>query len=390
MKIYDWIVVGAGITGAAVSYELAKQGLSTLLLEQHQPLQGATRYSYGGIAFWAGTTALTRQLCAEGMARHRLLSAELAGDTEFRELELLLTIAPGTDIPAMVASYQRFAMPPQLLSGAAAGELEPLLNPAAIAGALLIKHGHIEVQATTQAYSQAFQRGGGHYQLGKMTGVLRHDRQITGITSSVGDLRAANVLICTGGITRQLMQAANIRVTQYFTHAEIIETPPVDLQLRTMIMPAVTQRFQLEADSTQPDMAELWDEPGYEPAPPILDAGAIQLRDGRIRIGQTSRTLTDPHTAVDAGLSEAALRSQVGQLLPAIATLPGTWHHCLIAFSRDQLPLVGAIPGLQGIYLFSGFSNPLAIVPAVAQRFAKVAAGEPDNLLAALSPARFG
>ena len=31
MKIYDWIVVGGGITGAAVSYELAKKGFAVLL-----------------------------------------------------------------------------------------------------------------------------------------------------------------------------------------------------------------------------------------------------------------------------------------------------------------------------------------------------------------------
>jgi glycine/D-amino acid oxidase-like deaminating enzyme len=52
MRTYDWIVIGAGITGAALAYELAKQGLSVLLLERHVSLQGATRFGYGGIAYW--------------------------------------------------------------------------------------------------------------------------------------------------------------------------------------------------------------------------------------------------------------------------------------------------------------------------------------------------
>jgi glycine/D-amino acid oxidase-like deaminating enzyme len=34
MKTYDWVVVGAGITGAAVSYELVQQGFNVLLLEK--------------------------------------------------------------------------------------------------------------------------------------------------------------------------------------------------------------------------------------------------------------------------------------------------------------------------------------------------------------------
>lgn len=389
MKIYDWIVVGAGITGAAVSYELAKQGLSTLLLDQHQTLQGATRYGYGGIAYWASRTELTRQLCAAGLERHRTLSAELEGDTKFRAIDLLLTIATDADPAAIAATYQRFTITPQLLSVAAACELEPALNPAAIGGALLAKHAHVEPEATSQAYRQAFQRWGGTMQIAKMTGLLAPDRDITGVTTTIGDFQAAQVLICTGGITRQLLQAAQIKVPQYFTHAEIIETAPLEVRLRTMVMPAVTQRFQLEADATQPDREELWDKSGYEPAPAIIDAGAIQLGDGRIRIGQASRTLTDPHTLVNPEQSEAALRTQVGHILPTIGTLPGTWRHCLIAFSRDQLPLIGAVPGRQGIQLFSGFSNPLAIVPPLAQRFAQAAVGQPDDLLESLSPRRF-
>lgn len=49
MKIYDWIIVGGGIAGAALSYELIQQGFSVLLLEQDPTWQNATRYSYGGL-----------------------------------------------------------------------------------------------------------------------------------------------------------------------------------------------------------------------------------------------------------------------------------------------------------------------------------------------------
>ncbi|MHC5825252.1 MAG: FAD-dependent oxidoreductase, partial [Nostoc sp.] len=65
MKTYDWIVVGGGITGATLAYELAKTGFSVLLLEQYSRPQNATRYSYGGLAYWSATTKLTRQLCED-------------------------------------------------------------------------------------------------------------------------------------------------------------------------------------------------------------------------------------------------------------------------------------------------------------------------------------
>jgi len=397
MKTYDWIVVGAGITGAALSYELAKQGFSTLLLEQHNPLQGATRYSYGGLAFWSGTTDLTRQVFAEGIDLHRRLSDELEADTQFREMDLLLTIAAHNDPQKMAENYTPFAIPPQLLTIDEACDLEPLLDREAISGALAVKHGHIEAELTTQGYCQAFQRLGGDFKIAYVTGLVRTGDQISGVITRDQTFYGANVVVCAGGISRQLLKEAGISVKQFFTHAELIETPPVAVKLRTLVMPAEGERFQLEAKATQPTVEALWNEPGHEPTPAILDAGAIQFLDGKIRLGQVSRTLTDPHAAISSSdpqaidpiQSESDLRAKIRNILPSLGDLPGTWHHCLIAFSSDRLPLIGAIPNMQGIHVFSGFSNPLVVVPTIARRFAAHVNGKTDEAIVQLSPSRF-
>ncbi|HEY9653914.1 MAG TPA: FAD-binding oxidoreductase [Crinalium sp.] len=389
MQTYDWIVIGGGITGAALSYELAKQKFSVLLLEQHPSLQGATRFGYGGIAFWSGTTALTRRLCAEGIALHRTLSGELGANTEFRELDLVLTIAAGEDPAAIAQSYSHFAMPPRLVSVAEACELEPLLNPDAIAGALTVKHGHISTTATTAAYTQAFTRLGGKVQIDSAKALLRSDSRVTGVVGEANTYYGANTVVCAGAFSRSLLKAAGIPVRLYFTHAELLETPPVDVQLRSLVMPADTRRFQLEAESSTAALDPLWDQPGHEPMPLILDPGAIQLLNGSVRMGQISRVLTDLNAPIDAVESEGKMRRNIGAVLPALASLPGTWHHCLIAFSNDRLPLIGALPHTEGIHLFSGFSNPLAIVPPLARRFASSAIGQNDELLTSLSPDRF-
>ncbi|MGA7935767.1 MAG: FAD-binding oxidoreductase [Kovacikia sp.] len=390
MTNFDWIVVGAGITGAALSYELARKGFSVLLLEQHRVLQGATRFSYGGLAFWSGKTELTRQICAEGIELHRTLSEELGSNTQFRELDLVLPIAPDADPQATAQAYTQFAIPPRLLSVQEACELEPLLNPAAIAGALTVRHGHIAPEATVQAYRQAFIGLGGVAHLGQVTRLVPGKGQrITGVACGQETYTSADVAICAGALSRAFLKAAGIPVRLYFTHAELIETSPVEIQLRSLVMPAETKRFQLEATSSMAEIDPLWDQPGYEPSPPILDAGAIQFMDGSLRIGQLSRTLTDPAAAIDAAQSEAEIRTQVGKILPALRDLPGTWHHCLIAFSCDQLPLVGAIPQVEGVHLFSGFSNPLVIVPILARRFANHMASEQDEIIPQLSPGRF-
>ncbi|MDP5338075.1 MAG: FAD-binding oxidoreductase [Nodularia sp. (in: cyanobacteria)] len=390
MKNYDWIVVGAGITGAAIAYELAKTGFSVLLLEQHGTPENATRYSYGGLAYWSGTTPLTRQLCKEAIARYQNLDLELDAETEFRELDLLLTIAPDSDPQATAVSYNHFAIPPQLLDIKEACELEPLLNPEAIAGALTVKHGHINPVKTTQGYIQAFLRAGGEMQftqvLDLQTTSSESGMKLKNVRTTIETYHSENIVICAGGFSRQLLKLAGIPIKLYFTHAEVIETPPVELKLRTLIMPANLQRFQLEAESTQVD--DLWQDSGNEPLPPILDVGAIQFLDGSLRLGQVSRVITDPFAKINAEDSEKWLRTNIQQVLPTLGNLPGTWHHCLVAFSGDRLPLIGAIPGFEGVHIFSGFSNPLVIVPPLARRFANFLAGKEDEIMTQLSPGR--
>ncbi|MEH2245031.1 NAD(P)/FAD-dependent oxidoreductase [Nostoc sp.] len=385
MKNYDWIVVGGGIAGAALAYELVKTGFAVLLLEQYSTPENATRYSYGGLAYWSGTTTLTRQLCEDAMSttgyaygRYHILSQELEADIQFRELDLLLTISAASDPEATAASYNHCAIPPRLLSVQEACELEPLLNREAISGALTVKHGHIHPQKTAQAYIQAFERAGGEMQISQVLQILQN-----GVKTTTATFHSAKVVICAGGLSRQLLKSAGIPIKLYFTHAEIIETPPVDVQLRTLVMPANVQRFQLEAESTQVD--ELWNQLGNEPVPPILDAGAIQMQDGSFRIGQISRVLTDPHAKVDSEASEKWLRKSVGEVLPVLENLPGTWHHCLVAFSSNTLPLIGTLPRFESVHLFSGFSNPLVIIPPLAKRFANFAAGKEDEIITQLS-----
>jgi glycine/D-amino acid oxidase-like deaminating enzyme len=384
MQSFDWIVIGGGITGAAIGYELSKKGFSVLVLEQYGTAQNATRYSYGGLAYWSGTTELTRQLCSEGIARHRILSQELDGDTQFRELDLILTIDADDDPEQAAAAYRQLAVQPELLSIAEACKMEPLLNPQAIAGALTLRHGHIQPEMTALAYSQATIRAGGAMQIDRVVGFVRENQRIAGVTTPTTTYYSENVVVCAGGFSRMLLRNAGINVRVYFTHAETIETPPVDLQLSTCVKPAQLKRFQLEADAGDNDA--LWDETGYEVVPPILDPGAFQFQDGSIRMGQISRAIADPHAKVDPTQSEADMRAQVSKLLPTVGNLPGTWHNCLVAFGPNRLPVVGKIPGFEGIYLFSGFTNPLVFVPPLAQRFANWVSGENDPIITQLSP----
>lgn len=387
MKTYDWIVIGAGITGAALAYELTKIGFSVLLLEQYQTPQNATRYSYGGISFWSATTAITKQLSEEGITRHRILSKELTADTQFRELDLILTIPVDINPEIMAKSYQKVVIPPRLISIEEACELEPLLNPEVISGALTVKHGHVHPEKTTQAYIQAMVNLGGEIQFDQFLELVTTPSQkCTGVKTNNTTFNSDNVVICAGGISRKLLKSMGIAAKIYFSHTEIIETPPIDIKLHSLVSPANLQRYELEAECTQID--ELWDNPDYEIVPPILDAGVVQFLDGSLRIGQISRILTNPQAEIDSAASEKWLRESITQILPTLGNIPGKWHHCIAAFTHDKLSLIGAIGEFSGLHIFSGFSSPFIFLPPLAVRFAKFVSGQEDEIIKQMSPER--
>ena len=150
-------------------------------------------------------------------------------------------------------------------------------------------------------------------------------------------------MVCAGGFSRKLLQTSGIPIQVYFTHAEIIETPPVDLKLNTLIMPANLKRSQLEAEASEND--KLWDETnklGW-----IFDIGAVQFKDNSLRLGQISFVNTNPDADFDAEKSEAVLRENICKILPELENIKGTCHHCLVTFSKDNLPLTGTVASKQ-------------------------------------------
>ena len=371
MTIYDWLVIGGGITGAALAYELQAQGNKVLLLEPNANLNNATRYSYGGLPFWAGTSPETKELCAEGMTIHRQLPELLDGDTEFQEINLLLTIRSDESPETSLEQYQDCEIPPQLLSVDETCELEPLLNPSAIAGAIYFPHGHINPVKTNEAYLKTFTRLGGTIIHESANSFQFNQETIVGVKTDHNTYHADKTVVCAGGLTRHLLKQVGVIVPVYFTHAELLETPPLDLELNSLIMPANDQRLRLEAAATAPEKEALWDQPGKDLGSAVLDPGAIQFRDGHLCIGQISRTFTDPNPNVDASASESWLREEIGTLLPALKDVPAQWHSCLIAFSPNRESTVGKLENYDGIYVFSGFTSTLLFAPPLARRFAR-------------------
>ncbi|MFP4338310.1 MAG: NAD(P)/FAD-dependent oxidoreductase [Halothece sp.] len=409
MKNYDFIVIGGGITGASLAYELQAQGGNVLLLESDPNLENATRYSYGGLPFWSGTSPEMRELCAEGMRLHRELPTILDQDTEYQEINLLLTIRKDESPEEILDQYQGCEIPPQLLSVEESCEIEPLLNPSAIAASIYFPHGQINPKKTNQAYLKTFTRLGGKIQYEAATALIKEGEKIKGVKTAKTHYYADKTILCAGGLTHNLLREIGVKRSVYFTQAELLETPPLDLKLNSLIMPGTNQRLNLEKTATN-----LWDNPEQKLANSVIDPGVAQFQDQHLCIGQISRIFSNPNpqvvpfsksnvtlapplrqaqgntfapltqggwgdlnaapivqNGINSYKSESWLRQEVGELLPKLKEVPAKWHHCLIAFNPEGQSTIGKIEGYEGVFVFSGFTSTLLFAPPLARKFAR-------------------
>ena len=435
---YDWLVIGGGLTGAALAYELQKIGLAVVVIES-QPLlprrpgldvfplapntsnhisahtntypKTATSSSYGGIPYWAAHNPTMAQFAQQSWQRYGELATELVSETlpdlELRTLDLLLTVGEAAPIPELFAYDPANGARTKLswLSRAEVIDLEPALaqaHPQILKGALLAKHGHINPIKLVQGYLQSFQRLGGEIIPAQALALKRDGCRVVGIETDQGDFYAMDLAICGGAWSRRLLQESGIPSLAeviYFTHAEVLlMSPPASVTMpQAMVLPAVTDRFAIESAATTPEQRHHWQDDNHEFLPSSLDIGVIPFLDGTLRFGQVSRVHSNPDLVIEPHQSEAMLREGMKLLLPQLHQLPAHWDHSLVAFSQDSLPLVGALPEPSNVHLFTGFTTPFAYVPGLAAAFAancvasavRNAPMSPQAMLQELSPTRF-
>ncbi|MEB3226886.1 MAG: FAD-binding oxidoreductase [Synechocystis sp.] len=382
MQTYDAIVVGAGITGAAIAYELQNQGQRVLLLERFSQPINASSLSYGGIIYWAGLTPLQQHLCHESRYHWSHLSQALGGETEYRELELLLYLRPEDNYQAIKKQLRACVIPPQYVDPLTAIAIEPQLNPDAIQGAFVVPQGHAHAGKTVKAYLDAFQRRGGEIRIATVEQFLEANATIIGVKTERENLHAHRVIVATGGHSRSLLAPYQVSLPLYFTHALLLQTPYTAENLRCVVMPAdLQQRPNLEALALQAD----WHHPQGQCLATVLEAGAVQFLDGHVFMGQISQLATAPDYRPDLALAKQQLQTAIAPILPNLATLPSTCHHCLVAFTHNPLPLLGEVPGLPGLNLFTGFTHPLVYGPPLAHRFARWLMGNEDPMITAIA-----
>ena len=360
----DAVVLGGGIIGAAVAYELAKEGRRVLLLEKGP---------VGRQASWAAAGLLTpihlaeypaplAELCAESQKLYEPWVRELgAPEVEYRATGALLLIfddRDARDAATLEAWRRNRSQPAERLDAAAARAAEPKISPD-VRGALLLPDiAQVRNHRLTRALAEAAKRLGAEVRTEtEAVGFLRVPGRINGVKTARGDVFAGETVVAAGAWSGDLVASIGLDLPVRPVRGQMVllEGPPDALK-----------RSILSRDSY-----------------------LIPRADGRILLGSTMEEAGFDATTTADGV--AHLLAQGKRLVPEIGgfAVGGAWAGLRPA-TADRLPFLGRAAGFGGLILATGhFRNGILLAPVTGKIVADLVAGRTPSLdLAPFRPGR--
>ena len=212
MAAYDVIVVGAGISGAALAYVLKKKGASrVLVLERGAPASGGTGKS-AAIVRQHYSTRLMARLAKRSVDLFRAMPDELGQDGGYRPVGYLFLATPenAAAAKANIAMQRDVGIDTTWLEPAALPVRCPWLDPDGVAGAAFEPHGgYADPVQSVEAYLAAFQRLGGEVRTRTpCRRILRSGDRIDGVVTDEGPIAAGMVVNAAGPWAASLARLA--------------------------------------------------------------------------------------------------------------------------------------------------------------------------------------
>jgi glycine oxidase len=334
------IVVGAGIVGCTVAYELAKAGARVRVIETRSPGQGATRASAGILApFIEGHEDIFRELGARSLELYDSFIARLRADSGHAIVyertgtcEFAFSDADVTRLQAAAAAASKQGVESRWLRPDECRDVEPHGATNSLGALLIPTHGFVGVTSLTLAAAAAAERLGATFI--NANGAIRifplaPDR--VGVTTATATWDADKVILAAGSWSSQIA---------------------VDGVTAVPVKPIRGQLIQLQFE---PGMLRrvLWGPDGY----------LVPWPDGSVLIGSTVEDVGFDERHTDAAVER--LRTVAATLVPALASRPVAGIRTgLRPRGPDDLPILGpsqVIPGL--IYATAHYRNGVMFAP---------------------------
>ncbi len=370
----DVIIIGGGVIGCAVAYFLASEhGIESLIIERN----GIGSEASGGAAGELAAAELTEkgahrppaiftQFLQEGIALHANLLPALLEESG---VDYLLTEIPLLR-PAFTddeANGMRDELARLHASGIAASWLEPKDIQAMrtwladdVLGAVFSTELQLESYPFALALAQAAEQHGVEIRTGEVTGIERSGGRVTGVRLGSELLSARTVVIANGPWSRFAAKWVGLDIPVIPIRGQIVH-------------------LDLPCEAPRPNQA-IFHSTGY----------VLPKASGSLYVGTTIEDVGfDSEPTIEA---RDSIMEAVARISPQVIDIPiKRISACLRPYSTDEMPIIGAIPGIDGLFIATGHAfKGMTLCLVTGKSLAEIMAiGSSSFPMTEFSPARF-
>jgi glycine oxidase len=370
VSAFDVAIIGGGLIGGSIAFELSAENLRVVILDRQEPGQEASWAAAGMLSPGPDSPEAVSlvPLMKESLRIYPEFVAAVedssGSSAEFaREGTLQILLAPQgeSERDALFSEYRQLGLPIESLSLDAARRVEPSLGPGARAAAYLPNEATVNPRSLTAAVIAAVQRRGVEIRKGcAVTSVMRENDRCTGVVAASERISAKHVVVAAGCFS------AGIAPTEDWL-AQYVPTRPVRGQMVALRPKGINLRHVLRSER------------GY----------IVPRRDGRVVAGSTLEDAGFDKHVTPAGLQQ--ILSATLELAPALgdAEVLETWAG-LRPGTPDDLPILGPT-GIEGLLVATGhYRNGILLAPITAKLLREwITSGKTSFETEIFSPLRF-
>lgn len=347
MSSFDVAIIGGGLIGASIAFELSAEKLRVVVLDSQQPGQEASWAAAGMLSPGPDSPEALPlvPLMKESLRIYPDFVAAIENtsgqSTEFtREGALQIFLGPQgeSERDALFTEYHGLGLPIESLSLDAARHLEPSLGPNARAAAYLPNEATVNPRSLTAAVMAAIQRRGVDIRSRSAVNALLHENnRCVGVIAAGEKITAKFIVVAAGCFSSGVAPDDDL-------FSQFVPTRPVRGQMIALRPKGLTLRHVLRSEH------------GY----------IVPRSDGRVVAGSTLENAGFDKHVTPGGLQQ--ILSAALELAPTLAEAEvlETWSG-LRPGTPDNLPILGPT-GIDGLLIATGhYRNGILLAPVTAK-----------------------
>jgi sarcosine oxidase subunit beta len=361
------VVVGGGVMGSSIAYHLARRGVAVTLLERGDIPSAASAASAGGVR-QQGRDLREMPLAVASIARWEHLEDELEADLHYRrEGHLTVTEDAGSinELEPWMAAQQALGLEIRLVEGDDLRELIPGVAPQVVAGTYSPSDGHANPILTTRAFAATAAQHGADVRPHTAVIAIEHEGgKVSGVRTEAGSIACDLVVLAAGAWSMELARPLGIELPAIPRAPQMIATTPMPALLHQVVGARGRMLSLKQVPSGNYVIGGGW--PGT-----VLMEHGIAVPWYRSVLG----SLTD-----SSAIFPELRRARVERVWVGVE-----------AQTLDEVPILGALPGIENLVLAAGFSgHGFALSPIIGQVMSElIVDGTPSVEISQLGFSRF-